>query len=328
MRQKALLTLVGIFFVFSIVLAGCSTLDVPIPEEEAARVQALSATITGTVKDAATGKTLSQVLVQVRGTSLSAVTDSLGRYTITGVPSGTFEVVATKEGYVPASRPVKVRVKTVITLNFSFQPGTAVSSTPAPTPAPTSAPGLDLVATYGWSSSNAIRWRDGVVQVYDATGYLGTGLVDLLNRWNAVIGGTTVFVLSEDPGSPIRISYNTEQVTALGPGTWGVTYVWWSNYALVKAEIFLLPCGTYYGGMQLCPEPRLYLHELGHAIGFGKHTKDGGVMDATVPNAVITTTVSAMLQTLYSLPVGYPLAKAPVTPKDGVAVMPLWVEKE
>lgn len=50
------------------------------------------------VKDALTGKALAGALVQVRGTSLTSFTDSLGCYTITGVPLGTFEVVATKEG--------------------------------------------------------------------------------------------------------------------------------------------------------------------------------------------------------------------------------------
>lgn len=122
-------------------------------------------------------------------------------------------------------------MKTMITLNFSLQPGTTTSPTPvpvptptptptpAPTPVPTPSSGLDLVATYRWSSSNAIRWGDGVVQVYDATSYEGTGFVDLLNRWNAVTGGTTVFILPQGPTSPIRISYSVERVTAFGPGT-------------------------------------------------------------------------------------------------------------
>ena len=343
MRRKNLLFFGFLLIVLFVFVTGCTVPDVPTPEEEAARIQGASATITGTVKDSSTGLSIPGARVEVRGTSLSALTDTLGRYTIPDVPPGTFEVVASKEGYVASSRSVKVQRKSTVTLNFSLQPSTVTSPTPAPeptpaptptpTPAPTPTPtptpssALDLVMTYGWGRSNVVRWRDGVVQVYDATQYEGVNLVDLLNRWNAVIGGTTVFELSPNPESPIQIAYDVATVTALGPGTWGVTYVWWSNYAITRAKILLLPCGTYYGGMRLCPEPRLYLHELGHAIGFGGHTSDGGVMDATAPNTVITSTVSTMLQTLYSFPVGYPLTKAPVTPKDGMAVIPLrWKE--
>ena len=46
-------------------------------------------------------------------------------------------------------------------------------------------------------------------------------------------------------------------------------------------------------------------HEVGHCIGFFKHTSDGGIMDSTVgANQTLTRAVRDMINLLYSLPPG------------------------
>ncbi|WP_438316977.1 carboxypeptidase regulatory-like domain-containing protein [Candidatus Caldatribacterium sp. SIUC1] len=308
--------------------AGCATTELPtptLPEESSLAVARTgTGTLSGTVRDAA-GKRLKNVTVVVEGTGLSATTNILGKYRLTRVPAGKVTVTASLEGHAPQQKTVTVRKNTTTTVNFILSPenpGNTSLSQPAPSPQATVP--VDLLVTYGWGKNNVVRWKNGTVYVYDATG--GNGTVDvasLLNAWNDVIGGVTTFRLSSHPQSPVKIYYDAQKVTAFGPGTWGVTFVWWSNYEIVKAEVAILPCGTYYGGMSLCPEPELYLHELGHVVGFGGHTNDGGVMDPVPRSTTITTTVRETLSALYSLPVGYTLTKAPGVPKDGMAVIPV-----
>jgi len=185
---------------------------------------------------------------------------------------------------------------------------------------------VNLLIQYGWGKTNVVRWGNGIINVYDETN-AGIDVGSLLATWSDLTGGVTTFRLSSNPQSPIRIFYDVAKVTSAGYGTWGVTTVWWRNYELIKAEIAVLPCGTYYGGMYLCPQPVLYLHELGHAVGFGGHTNDGGVMDPAPRNMTITSTVRDMVSTLYSLPIGYALTRFPQIPKDGSATIPLQCEE-
>ncbi|MEO7646633.1 MAG: SusC/RagA family TonB-linked outer membrane protein [Gemmatimonadaceae bacterium] len=61
--------------------------------------------VTGTVSDSGTGRPVPEVLVSVVGTRFGARTDNAGRYTISGVPGGTYRIEARRLGYRPTTVP-------------------------------------------------------------------------------------------------------------------------------------------------------------------------------------------------------------------------------
>ena len=86
-------------------------------------------TISGTVTRAATGSPISGALVEVNLGSIvisSAVTDSAGNYSITGVPPGSYIVNAYATNYQTATSGAIVLANETTTVNFSLQskPGT------------------------------------------------------------------------------------------------------------------------------------------------------------------------------------------------------------
>ncbi len=139
---------------------------------------------------------------------------------------------------------------------------------------------------------------------------------------NAVIGGKTTFRFSSNTYSPVTVKYDAASITTMGNGVWGYTTIWWSNYKIVKAEVKILPEGTWYGYF-IQPKYELYLHEFGHVVGFAGHTREGGVMDAFYNGSLtITETVRQVLSSLYNLPPGYALTKAPSSvPPDGMVTI-------
>lgn len=70
-----------------------------------------------------------------------------------------------------------------------------------------------LIREYGLGGDYVVRWPDGDIGVYDATGNttIRATIQRALNEWNAVIksgGGKTRFYLSNDPNSPVKIFYD------------------------------------------------------------------------------------------------------------------------
>lgn len=63
--------------------------------------------------------------VEVSGQSLSAATDSLGKYTIEDVPSGTQTLIASASGYVSASAVATIPEDGSVTQDFTLQPASA-----------------------------------------------------------------------------------------------------------------------------------------------------------------------------------------------------------
>ncbi|HOC88962.1 MAG TPA: carboxypeptidase-like regulatory domain-containing protein, partial [bacterium] len=78
--------------------------------------------ITGRVIDSATKQELVGANVQVVGTSLGAVSDMRGNYTIVGVPSGDQKLKVSFVGYEAAERALLVTAGRTATVNFSMAP--------------------------------------------------------------------------------------------------------------------------------------------------------------------------------------------------------------
>lgn len=76
--------------------------------------------VSGTVTDSDTGEALPGAQVVIEGTTLGAVSDNDGKYSITGVTSGTHTVTAQFVGFNSQSKVVSVRNSSV-TVDFSMQ---------------------------------------------------------------------------------------------------------------------------------------------------------------------------------------------------------------
>ena len=206
---------------------------------------------------------------QRNGTVIFTAPSSTGQYEFRLFKNGSYSKLATSNQVtVQNGSPIPTPTPTPLT-----------GSSPTPTPSPNPSINYQLISQYSYGKNNIVRWKDGIIKVKDSTNYPGINVQDVLNQWNSVIGGTTTFQLSTDSTSPITIFYDAASITSQGNGVWGYATVWWSNYQLIKAEVRILPEGNWYG-YPIKPKYELYLHELGHVVGFAGHTNDGSVMDA------------------------------------------------
>lgn len=76
--------------------------------------------VSGRVTDQANGNPLVGARVIVVGTSLTASTNAEGRYRITGVPAGTFQVRASQIGFASGTKPGTVADQGAVTLDFGL----------------------------------------------------------------------------------------------------------------------------------------------------------------------------------------------------------------
>jgi len=65
-------------------------------------------TVSGTVRERGSERALSGVQVRVAGSQRGAATDAAGRYRLSGVPTGTVQLVAQQLGYAPQSRTIQL----------------------------------------------------------------------------------------------------------------------------------------------------------------------------------------------------------------------------
>ncbi|HET6680117.1 MAG TPA: SusC/RagA family TonB-linked outer membrane protein [Gemmatimonadaceae bacterium] len=80
--------------------------------------------ITGTVTDSSSGEPLASVTLNLFGTRLGGLTDADGRYTIVGIPPGTYTVQARRIGFTPRNiDSVQVSAGAAVTLDLRLRGG-------------------------------------------------------------------------------------------------------------------------------------------------------------------------------------------------------------
>jgi hypothetical protein len=102
--------------------------------------RAAAFTVTGVVRDQATGNRLSGVQVEVQGQNVSAVTDADGAFTMRGLRAGTYVLRGERRGYLPAEPSVTVSGDTTIAFALDREASPDPAPSPGPSPVPTTAP--------------------------------------------------------------------------------------------------------------------------------------------------------------------------------------------
>ena len=107
----------------AVTTAGASGQSNPISRADeitAGSHAALVGTITGRVTETGSGRPLVSVQVSIDGSTLGALTDAQGRYTIPNVPAGDVRLLATRIGYAQLQRTVTVRDGATATADFQM----------------------------------------------------------------------------------------------------------------------------------------------------------------------------------------------------------------
>jgi hypothetical protein len=156
----------------------------------------------------------------------------------------------------------------------------------------------ELIQKYGWGNNRVIRWPDGYVEVYDATNF--SRMQEVLDRWNEVIGGKVIFYLSNNPQSPVKLTYNPE---LRGENLCYHIDTHWSNYQLYAAEIKINPDTSSCGYPQ--NSYALYLHSFSGIAGFD--VWEGTTIDQKDWQNfnLISEIMQTMIRALYKLPSAY-----------------------
>lgn len=79
-------------------------------------------TVSGQVKDSTTGLPLQFTNVFVNNTTNNTVTDAEGKYSLSGISPGTYEVVVSYVGYITLNRKIELHPANNPILNFSLEP--------------------------------------------------------------------------------------------------------------------------------------------------------------------------------------------------------------
>ena len=157
---------------------------------------------------------------------------------------------------------------------------------------------IELIRKWGYGGDYVIRWPNGYVDVYDATNY--SQMQEVLNQWNAAIGGPAILRLSNNPNSQVKVYYK------LIFGYCGNRDVTWNeDYTFSTIDIQIsdntASCG--YPSTKYA----LYLFMFKNVAGFkGWTTKGEDVPYEEWTNFTeINDTMKKMVKALYKVPPGY-----------------------
>ncbi|HER23882.1 MAG TPA: hypothetical protein ENO17_02360 [Candidatus Atribacteria bacterium] len=159
-----------------------------------------------------------------------------------------------------------------------------------------------LIKKYGWGNNRIIRWPDGYVEVYDATHF--SRMQEVLDQWNEVMGDKVVFLLSNNPQSPVKVNYNPdlrEQNLCFHLDTH------WRDYQLYAAEVKINPDASF------CGYPKnsyaLYLHAFSGVAGFDVWKGETVDQKDWQNFNLVPEIMQSMIKALYKTPPGYNLEK-------------------
>lgn len=144
--------------------------------------------ISGTVTTAEGGRALASVAVTVSGTSARAATDAEGRYLITGVAPGTWQVTARRIGYTPSTISVTVTPDVQATANFQLAAAATV---------------LGEIVSIGYGEQE-VRDRTGVVDVVTPEEFNTGRIVSPEQLIQGKVAGVQV-VDNNEPGGGLAI---------------------------------------------------------------------------------------------------------------------------
>ena len=158
----------------------------------------------------------------------------------------------------------------------------------------------ELLKNFGWGGNRTIRWPDKYIEVFDTTNF--NGMQEVLDEWNHVVGEKVNFRLSDNPYSPVKISYDhklREQKIC------GHIDTHWRNYQLNKAEITINPDFSFCG----FPEDNfgLYLHLFAGIAGFDAWKGTTVERREWQEFTLIPDIMQRMIKALYKIPAGYDL---------------------
>ncbi len=145
--------------------------------------------IQGIARAADSGMPVQNVNVVVIGTRFAATTQTDGRYTITGVPEGAYQVRATRIGYVPRELSVTVTAGQPASADFSLS-ATAFS--------------LERVVTVGYGTQNS-REVTGSVSSVKAADIATIPVPRVDEAISGLVSGVQVQTTNSQPGSELRI---------------------------------------------------------------------------------------------------------------------------
>ncbi|MEO8620556.1 MAG: TonB-dependent receptor [bacterium] len=89
--------------------------------EDATSIEVVAGIVSGRVVDSATNRPIASAQVAVFGTSLGAITNDAGRFTIAGVTAGTHSVRVTAIGFAPQTRTLTVADGQTVTADFAMR---------------------------------------------------------------------------------------------------------------------------------------------------------------------------------------------------------------